>query len=189
MAAGGMLIRVEPIRMRWRKRCRWLPKKSVRLLLKWRCFELEVWYTAGRGGYAWRLWRTDFPGRPPVVFPLVSSAVKKRNVGSSTPAADAPSHLAPIATKSMASFPNLIMHCSVTKYDDGTPRQPGWWTLKTQGSAWVLVLKDPDTASQMQCLGNTLDDALALGELLCGSDDAPWEPDPWARRQGQGKKK
>lgn len=153
------------------------------------CFELECWYMHRRGIYPSRSRRTDFPARPWVVYRMVCDAMRKKTPSACTPPGDGPKHLAPIDTKSMKEFPNLVMHCSVTRYDDGDPRQPGWFTIKTQGSAWVVVLKDPDSVTQMQCLGNTLDDALALAELLAGSDDAPWEVDQWAKRQGTKKAK
>lgn len=87
-------------------------------------------------------------------------------------------------------LPNLIQHCAVTRYEDGDPRQPGWFTLKTLGSSWVVQVKDPDSCAQMQAVGPTLDDALALADLLLGGEQAPWEPDPWARQKAgrSGKK-
>lgn len=174
-------------RKNWRKRYRWLPGGTTRLGIVRACFILECWYTRGRGLYPWRSWWSDQPDRPPVIYPHPGDLMKKRTAAASPAPGDGPRHLAPITNKSMKDFPNLIAHCCVTRYDDNDPRQPGWFTLKTQGSAWVVVLKEPDTACQMQCLGNTLDDALALAELLCGSDDAPWESDPWAKRKGAKK--
>jgi hypothetical protein len=177
------------VRTRWRKRCKWLAKGSYRLLLKRGCISLEVWYQDGRGIYPWRLHREGDVPRASVVFPLVSRAVKKRAPAGAPVPGDGPKHLAPLLTKSMSGFPNLVMFCAVVKYDDGDPRQAGWIQVRTDGSAWKVILKDTDTASQMTCLGNTLDDALALAELYAGADDAPWEPDPWARKNSMKGKK
>lgn len=141
-----------------------------------------------RGLYPWRLRRADIPGRPPVVFPFVSTSVKKRKAAATPGPGDGPKHLAPIDTKLLASFPNLILFTSVVRYDDGDPRTPGWFQVKTDGSAWKVILKEPDTLSQMTLLGNTLDDAFTLAEMYAASDDAPWEPDLWARKNATKKK-
>lgn len=179
----------ERVRTRWSRKCRWMPQRTLCLTVRRGCIAVECWYMHRRGLYPSRLRRLDQPSSPWVVFRMVCEAMRKR---TSTPApapGDGPKHLAPLMTKGMASFPNLVMHCAVTRYDDGDPRQPGWFTVRTQGSAWVIILKDPDSATQMQCLGNTLDDAMALAELMVGADDAPWELDQWAKRQGQRKGK
>lgn len=177
------------VRWHWRKRREWLAKGNYLLGINRGFLRLEVWYQDGRGIYPWRLHREGDPLRPSVVFPLVSRNVKKRKTEGAAQPGDGPKHLAPLATKSMSGFPNLVMFCAVVRYDDGDPRQPGWIQIRTDGAAWKVILKDTDTASQMTCLGNTLDDALALAELYAGADDAPWEPDPWARKKGPGKGK
>lgn len=181
------VIRSSFRRVAWRKRYRWLAVGTYRVGVVRGCFELECWYTSARGFWPWRSRRSDLPDLPPVVYPHPGDLMKKKTAVASPAPGDGPKHLAPLASKHFASLPNLAMHCAVVRYDDGDPRQAGWFTVKTQGSAWVIVLKDPDSASQMSCIGNTLDDALVLAELMVGSDDAPWEPDPWAKRQGQRK--
>lgn len=113
-----------------------------------------------------------------------------RRVKPGTQAAEGShSHLAPVDSTVFGQLPNIVQHCCVTRYDDGTARQPGWLTIRSQGSAWVVQLKDPDSGCQMRANGNTLDDALALAELLLGAEEAPWEPDPWlASQKKRGKK-
>lgn len=189
MVTCRVVIRCEYVRSKWRKRYRWLAKGNYRLLLTRGCLKLEVWYQDGRGIYPWRLHREGDPLRPSVVFPMVTRAMKKRTAASAPQPGEGPKSLAPLTTKSMVQFPNLMLFCSVVRYDDGDPRQPGWFQIRTDGSAWKVVLKDTDTASQMTCLGNTIDDAMALAELYCAADDAPWEPDPWARKKSAGGKK
>lgn len=99
-------------------------------------------------------------------------------------------HLAAVESDVLSRLPNLVSHCCVIKYDDGESRRPGWWTVKTMGSAWVVEVKDPDSCCRIQATGNTLDDAMALADLLLGAEQAPWEPDPWlASSQARGKKK
>lgn len=114
--------------------------------------------------------------------------VKKKALGVGGEGVDRPKHLAAMETNLFSKLFNLISHCAVTRYDDGDARQPGWFSIKTLGSAWVVQVKDPDSCLQMSCTGQALDDALALADLLLGSEEAPWEPDPFAKARA-GKKK
>lgn len=114
--------------------------------------------------------------------------MKKKAVGSTTAASDGVKHLAAMETNVFSKLQGLVAHCAVTRYDDGDPRKPGWFTVKTMGSAWVIQVKDPDTCLQLSAVGQSLDDALALIDILLTSEEAPWEPDPFARSQ-QAKKK
>lgn len=175
------------VRTRWKRRYRWLPQKRMSLWVLRGCFELKCWYVPLRGLYPEWSRRSDQSDRPPVVYRTPEIVMKKRTGSAASSPGDGPSHLAPLLTKNLEKLPNLVLHCCVTKYDDGDPRVPGWLSVRTQGSAWVVTLKDPDTATQMQCLGNTLDDALALADLMAGSEDAPWEIDQWAKRMGAKK--
>jgi len=84
----------------------------------------------------------------------------------------------------------LVAHCAATKYDDGEPRKPGWFTVRTRGSAWEVEVKDPETACRLVIVQQTLDDALALAHVLLETEDAPWEPDQWlAAANAKNKKK
>lgn len=99
-------------------------------------------------------------------------------------------HVAAMESVVFSKLHPLIAHCAVTRYDDGDPRKPGWITLKTMGSAWVLEAKDPDTSSRLTVVQSSLDDALALLSALLESEEAPWELDPWlAQQAAKGKKK
>lgn len=75
----------------------------------------------------------------------------------------------------------LRAHCCVNRYDDGEPRRTGWFTVKTMGNVWVVVLKEPDTALSLSVTGQNLDDALVLADLMLQSEDAPWEPDAFLK--------
>ena len=92
-------------------------------------------------------------------------------------------HLAPLESVVLGKFQGIISHCAVTQYDDGEPRKVGWVTLKTMGSSWVLEFKDPDSCSRLTVVSTTLDEALALAQVLLESEEAPWEPDPWLKSQ------
>lgn len=109
------------------------------------------------------------------------SEMKRKAVGATSPTGTA-EHLAPVESKVFQDLHSLVAHVSVCRYDDGTQRRPGWFTVKTMGSAWIIQVKDPDAAAQLQVVGDTLDNALALAELMLSAEDAPWEPDPFLKR-------
>jgi len=115
------------------------------------------------------------------VFPRPEFSVKRIELGKQ-PSDGAAHHLAAIESNVLGGLPNLVSHCCVTRYEDGSARRPGWWTVKTMGAAWVVQVKDPDAAASLQATSGTLDDALALADLLLGSGDAPWEPDAFLKK-------
>jgi len=114
------------------------------------------------------------------------TAVKKRKMD---PTSMDVKHLAPMESVLLSKVFALVAHCAATRYDDGDPRKPGWWTVKTMGSAWVVEVKDPDTCSRLVVVQQTVDDALTLACVLLESDEAPWEPDPWLKQQESKKRK
>lgn len=109
--------------------------------------------------------------------------MKKKSVGQPPAAGDRPVHLAAMDSDLFEKLGELIKHAAITRYDDGDPRKPGWFTVKTMGSAWVIQVKDPDAALSLSATAQTLDDALQLANLLLGSEEAPWEPDPFLKAQ------
>ena len=117
--------------------------------------------------------------------------MKKRTVPNQSGEAGGSQHLAAIESSVFDRLPNVVKHCCITKYEDGSPRKPGWITIKTLGSAWVVQVKEPDSALSLTCTQQSLDDALALADVLLGSDEAPWEPDPFLAKnlapKGKGK--
>lgn len=86
----------------------------------------------------------------------------------------------------LKDLPALVEHCCCRRYEDGDPREPGWFTVKTQGAAWVVQVKDPDSACAFSAVGDTLDKALESAELLLGCDEAPWEQDAWLLKNRKG---
>lgn len=90
-------------------------------------------------------------------------------------------HLAAVESDYFCKLRPLVNHCCHTQYEDKTPRKPGWWTVKTMGSAWIVEVKDPDSCSRLVVVQQTLDDALTLASVLLESEEAPWEPDPWLK--------
>lgn len=98
-------------------------------------------------------------------------------------------HLAAVETKLFGELFSLVEHCCVRKYDDGDSREPGWFTVKTQGAAWCVQVKDPDACVSFTAVGDTLDKAIETANLLLSCDEAPWEPDQFLMRMRAEKKK
>lgn len=92
-------------------------------------------------------------------------------------AANGAKHLAPVESNYFAQLLPLVEHCAVRQYDDNDPREPGWFTVKTNGAAWVIQVKDPDGGVSFTAIGETLDKALETAALLLSCDEAPWEVD------------
>lgn len=104
-------------------------------------------------------------------------------------AAEGPIHIAAMETNVFRQLMNLVEHIAVTRYSDGSPRQTGWFTLKTLGAQYAIQVKDPDGAVSFQAIAPALDDALVLADLLVASPEAPWQPDKFLADQQRGKKK
>jgi len=169
--------------------CRYLPKGKgeFRVYLGHFCFLLR--YTYGRGIHlAARVRRTQCPYTEPSAMRWEKPSMKKR-VAKGALAGDA-KHLAPIETNRFSDLMPLVEHCAFRKYDDGDPREPGWITIKTQGAAWCVQVKDPDGCVSFTAVGQSLDQALDTAALLLACDEAPWEPDSFlsASRARKGKK-
>jgi len=99
-------------------------------------------------------------------------------------------HLAGVESNVFKDLMPLVEHCSLKQYEDKTPRQPGWLTIKTQGAAWVVQVKDPDTCSSFNAVADSLDNALATAALMLASEEAPWELDKFLQAMAaQNRKK
>lgn len=172
-----------------RKPCRWLPRSmayyrltlrnGVGLVLCWQPFY---------GIYPLAITPRDSLGmRDGDWFQKPEKAVKKKNQATSL---EGPrQHLAAMESNLFSRMVPLVEHMACTRYDDGDARVPGWITVKTQGSAWQVQVKDPDSASSFVAVANSLDDALALASLLLEAEETPWEHDKWlADKKPRGKK-
>lgn len=175
------------VRYRFTKRSRWLPRDMTRLFLVRDCFQLECWYRPGLGIWPWRSRDARWPEARPVVYPYPAVGVDVKKRKPKDGAASQAETLASVVTKLFEKLPNIVQHMAVVRYDDGEARQAGRIIVETLGASWKVILKDKDTKCEINCVGNTLDDALVLADLYAGSDDAPWEPDVWAL--GKGPKK
>lgn len=98
-------------------------------------------------------------------------------------------HLAGVESEVFRGLMPLVEHCSLRQYDDATARETGWITIKTQGAAWVVQVKDPDTCSSFTAVADSLDGALSTAALMLASEEAPWELDKFLQAMQASKKK
>lgn len=173
---------------RGRRPKRWAPQVPSFHSIGWAGRVLNLWYCPARGFRPVDLFEvTD--GRITGVhyWPALEAEMKKIKVGATTAGGTA-RHLAPVESDILSKLPNVVAHCCVTRYEDNDPRRPGWITIKTMGAAWVVQCKDPDACASLTATADTLDNALVLADLLLGAEEAPWENDPFLKRQ-DGRKK
>lgn len=97
-------------------------------------------------------------------------------------------HLVAMESNILTDLVPLVEHMAVTRYDDGDNRLTGWVTIKTQGAAWVVQVKDPDSGNSFQVVDSSIDKALETASLMLACDQAPWSPDPFLKRPGAKKK-
>lgn len=74
----------------------------------------------------------------------------------------------------------LLLWCSETRYDDGTPRVPGTLRIATRGTVWSFTLTDPDSQKRLCVVGLDVDEVLKTLIAHLTAENAPWEHDPYA---------
>lgn len=171
-------------------------RRRGRLGASWERFTFTVGGTtiglAARSGWGYSVWawsskRGQFSAWQDCVCYKDMEAMKKKRKAEDSPLGV---HAAPLESVVFGKLHSIVAHCAVTAYDDGDKRVPGWFSVKTIGSAWQVEVKDPDTLQMLRVVQATLDDALTLTALLLDSEDCPWEADIWAQqRAAQSKKK
>lgn len=176
-----LLTRKPGVRKRRRPRD-WLGKEAVMVIFRTRSVR---WHAVGVARIGYSL----VPSYTPLIDSLEVVAwewarrVKTMKRRKAVAGAGDAMNLAAVESNVFSKLHGLVAHCADIKYDDGQPRQPGWITLKTMGSAWVVECKDPDTTAVLRVVQATLDDALALASVLLESEEAPWEQDKWLQQQ------
>lgn len=169
--------------------CRWLPmgRSEFRIGLGSWVFVLHA--IKGKGiCIVERFRRSRGRGFDPDALFWEYPSMKKKM--SKVAVAGGAKHLAPVETNRFTDLMPLVEHCCLRQYDDGDPREPGWFTIKTQGSAWSVQVKDPDACVSFTSTAETLDKALETAALLLACDEAPWEPDRYlAQQKAQRNKK
>lgn len=174
---------------RWRGRPRkWLPRSDRNYTLQWSNHQIGLSWIPHFG-----IWLSDHSLIDPkaefgfrYLWQGKWAAVKKpkaKEVPTDTP------HLAPVETNYLSPCMPLVEHCSFIRYEDGSPRAAGWWTLTTQGPAWKITVKEPTAGVSFSVVSETLDDCLAAASLMLASPDCPWQPDRFLETQKQPTKK
>lgn len=95
----------------------------------------------------------------------------------------------PSESKLFAKLPLIREFLSATAYDDGSPRQPGYLTVRNRGGSYEITAYDPDAGLRAAVRAMTIDDTWAALELLLGAAEAPWETDHYLMDQLLKKKK
>lgn len=85
----------------------------------------------------------------------------------------------PRESKTFAKFPLYEEFMAATSYDDGTPRTPGYSTLRNRGHCYELTLYDYDSGLRLPISGPDKDHVYKVAEQLLGVPDAPWQPDDY----------
>lgn len=76
-------------------------------------------------------------------------------------------------------LPLISEFVSLTTYEDGTPRLPGYVTLRNRGHCYELTGYDYDSGQRLVVGALTLDEVWAALNGNLGADLAPWVPDDY----------
>jgi len=111
--------------------------------------------------------------------------IKKR-----APAGDSPS-IPALSTDNtvMKKLPLLTEFISATAYEDGSPRTPGYFTVRNRTIEYEITLYDPDSGQRVSIRARELDKMYFGAEVLLGAAEAPWEPDKYLMERMPKKKK
>lgn len=185
---GTWIIHARGFHLHRGKPRRWLPwgKSIFHVVLGRYYFTLRAVH--GRGICVVARCRTALrysgdPGELKWEYPSMKKRITKAALANGV------KHLAPVESNRFSDLMSLVEHCAVKVYDDGDPREPGWFTIKTNGAAWCVQVKDPDGCVSFTAVGDTLDKALETAALLLACDDAPWEEDRYLKQQRAGRTK
>lgn len=168
---------------------RWLGSRDASLVYVRSGYCVVLSYLAGLGLSPWG-WVDE---NDPICSNLMhyyytgEQDMKRRVTTADSP--EAPSHFADVESVVFGKLHPIVAHLAVSRYDDGTPRQPGTLMIRCVGASWQVTAKEPDVAAQLVITAPTLDDALAALSLALESDQTPWQPDPWATGRTRGKKR
>lgn len=167
---------------------RWLPRGRSRFWVYFGRYKFGLTASFGRGIQVCERW---FRGATTPVELVPHLRWEKPNMRrrQANPVTGDQRHLAAVETTHLRDLMPLVEHCCIRKYDDGEPREVGWFTVKTMGAAWVVQVKDPDSCTSFSAIGDSIDKALETAALLLAAEEAPWEPDTFLQAAKARKKK
>lgn len=166
-----------------------LPMRGEKLLWMWfQGFPLLMWWKAHAGYRPLALATKKEPGREDIqqwFLPGEEVAIKRRqNI-------DTPALLPFLSNETviLKKCPALVEFISATAYEDGSPRQPGYVTIRNRVIEFEITLYDPDAGQRVSIRARLIDQCFAGVEAILQAVDAPWEPDQYLQGRLPKKKK
>jgi len=138
-----------------------------------------LWHWRPRVGYVIRALGTGpVPGRDPsYTWGLKEEQMafaRREQAGQKLPQPQLPQE-----SKLLGKLGQLVAFVSDVKYDDNSPRTPGYFTLRNRVFTYELTLYDPDAGLRVAVRDTTVDGVFAAGNALLLAPDAPWEQDDY----------
>ena len=93
-------------------------------------------------------------------------------------------HLAPLESDMFSEHLAVLEVLAMLQYADGTPREPGYLGMWTQGATWFVRVQDKTGDAQMTAEGRTAEEAWDTLSVLLGSENPPWEPMKGKKKKG-----
>lgn len=155
-------------------------KRMIRVVVG-RC-ELVLTWSPRRGYWVRRVESQD--GRPTrdFVMPSARRGRMKPIVLGGASGDGQHHHLAEMESEILAKCFPLVQHCAVTRYEDGTVREPGEFKVRAQGASWEIQVVDYAGKAFFRVTAVKLDDAFAMACLLLETASAPWEVAKWLHK-------
>ena len=112
-------------------------------------------------------------------------AIKKRTV------TEGPIILPMLGTDTVClkKCPALVEFLTATAYEDGSARQPGYFTVRNRVFEFEVTLYDPDAGQRVVIRAREIDKMFQGAEAVLVAVDAPWEPDLYLQGRLPKKKK
>lgn len=80
-------------------------------------------------------------------------------------------------TAILKKCPLLMEFLTATAYEDGTPRQPGYYTVRNRVIEFEITLYDPDAGMRVSVRSREHDKMFWGAEAILGAEDVAWEVD------------
>jgi hypothetical protein len=166
-----------------------LPSHGEKLLYCWwRGYLLLMWWKSHQGYRPLALVSPQGPEYETLetwFLPGEQVAIKKRAVASGPVILP----MLGMDSKVLGKCPALIEFITATAYEDGAPRQPGYFTVRNRTIEFEITLYDPDAGQRVVIRARELDKMFVGAEAVLNAVDAPWEPDLYLMGRLPKKKK
>jgi len=160
---------------------------------KWWCVQVGKWL------YTWRA--VPITGLWLVAVDLVDGQTLTRIWESSYELADMGIKRRAVALKQqplpelsrestiLKKCPALMEFLTATQFDDGSCREPGYYSMRNRGASFELTIYDPNAGLRLPVNAATHDACFAMVEQHLGVDEAPWQVDRYLAEQCAKKSK